>query len=833
MEAVLSRLKHLTDNELRQEFLSAGLKCGPITGTTRGTFERKLARKLLESQASEVGETETDRPSSDEARGGTNNSSSSSTTTSSSVVDVVTCEGSQKSGECDSICTQEQKTSPPSGFGSPQGGEENRAEKNQSSLPKAPTHYYGVCPPLDSPGREDTVHVYTDQKKALDAVLKMKGARFKVFACREDAEKFATAASEGSSPLRTQGSETRETSNSVTHSALNVEKPANEFKSPHTQDLTGKFRSAVEKGDEETFCQLVWENPRYLIGSADNPTIVQVGCRYNVLHVAAKENRPQMVQRVLETLENPEFMRLMYPEDQESMLWDRMHYIVDLYLNMPDKQNNETPLHFACKFGCPEVVNVLCSHPAIDKEHRNKYKKKPADVICERNKNKAKETKISEYLEDRFYVPLLRAADNTLQPVIGSPWSPSQGPLSDSTLGHHHHHEGVGTPRDPTMTLTAFAGPLTASKADEFHKLWKTPPRHRAKYFHGILKSDPERGAERVGRELAHERGYPWSEYWEFLDSFADLSVQEGLDILEAYLQCKSCSPTHWDSDEKKKTTTGVNNRDYATLSSKSCSVVAICNTTANEADKEDASLHRHKSDTSLTQAKDTPTSEHSLSGSSSAPVRNLLSKFDSVSTPGSSVSTNNKKVGVKKEAEKQGSASLRSMRDLGQSDSGIEGLDQSESGLACSNQSKSEEEEGLDLSNPGFWGSWWQMKRRTPDQVDGPDQSSTTSSAEYQTADEDSGDGDEVAVDTTCLGNRRTGPSTGSTCSSYKSVQSSGYLDTSSDHSQIFVGDSPTSLDNEVLSAMEGIQIDPQKYPSITQWRSAVEAYPAKLRQR
>lgn len=36
-------------------------------------------------------------------------------------------------------------------------------------------------------------------------------------------------------------------------------------------------------------------------------------------------------------------------------------------------QSNETPLHFACKFGCPEVVNVLCSHPDIDKNSRNKY----------------------------------------------------------------------------------------------------------------------------------------------------------------------------------------------------------------------------------------------------------------------------------------------------------------------------------------------------------------------------------------------------------------------------------------------------------------------------
>lgn len=51
---------------------------------------------------------------------------------------------------------------------------------------------------------------------------------------------------------------------------------ANSFKSPRTQDLTAKLRKAVEKGDEVAFSELVWNNPRYLIGSGDNPTIVQV-----------------------------------------------------------------------------------------------------------------------------------------------------------------------------------------------------------------------------------------------------------------------------------------------------------------------------------------------------------------------------------------------------------------------------------------------------------------------------------------------------------------------------------------------------------------------------
>lgn len=55
---------------------------------------------------------------------------------------------------------------------------------------------------------------------------------------------------------------------------------ANSYKSPRTQDLTAKLRKAVEKGDISTFSELIWSNPRYLIGSGDNPTVVQVKKTY-------------------------------------------------------------------------------------------------------------------------------------------------------------------------------------------------------------------------------------------------------------------------------------------------------------------------------------------------------------------------------------------------------------------------------------------------------------------------------------------------------------------------------------------------------------------------
>lgn len=53
-------------------------------------------------------------------------------------------------------------------------------------------------------------------------------------------------------------------------------------------------------------------------------------------------------------------------------------------------------------------------------------------------------------------------------------------------------------------------------------------------------------------RELAHELGYPWVEYWDFLGCFVDLSSQEGLQKLEEYL-------THQEAGKKAQQDSGEN----------------------------------------------------------------------------------------------------------------------------------------------------------------------------------------------------------------------------------------------------------------------------------
>ena len=81
---------------------------------------------------------------------------------------------------------------------------------------------------------------------------------------------------------------------------------------------------------------------------------------------------------------------------------------------------------------------------------------------------------------------------------------------------------------------------MLASGAKEFRKVWKTPPRELSSWrrdtLTGIMRSDSDRGLERVGRDLAVQQKVNWKEYWDFLDTFVNLREDEGLEELENYL---------------------------------------------------------------------------------------------------------------------------------------------------------------------------------------------------------------------------------------------------------------------------------------------------------
>ncbi|XP_050672852.1 ankyrin repeat and LEM domain-containing protein 2 homolog [Leptidea sinapis] len=387
---------------------------------------------------------------------------------------------------------------------------------DSSTAVEPPISYYGVYIPCEAKKGpdEEALHVYENRSEALELMKRFKLARLKVFRNRQDALTFALRGSEPTEIQEGNG-------NSVV-----AEKPY-PFKAPSPQEMVA-LRKAIEARRIDTVRDRIWGNPRYLVSSGNTPAIVQEGSRYNALHVAAKVKDPDICNLILTSVGNPEFVQTLYGSDTDIEACKEFAIILlDLYLNTPDKAMNETPLHFASKFGAEEVVDVLTSFPQCNKAAINKHGQTPKDVICQRVPECGAVTSanIARMLSERYYVPVWHAGDGSAPPTVGRVFTPAEPPELNQD------------PLSPRYEIRAFAGPMEERDAESFRRLWRTPPRSlRPPTFR--LK-EITKGLETVGRTLAEQMNVGWKEYWPFLDTFTNLRSKEGLKLLEEYLKAK------------------------------------------------------------------------------------------------------------------------------------------------------------------------------------------------------------------------------------------------------------------------------------------------------
>lgn len=415
-------------------------------------------------------------------------------------------------------------------------GAADRAESAGDNQDDKPEGYYGVAAAPNEQSMVPLSPYYTSKKDVLLAIKgsKLKGARFKRFESPQSAEAYSrqrcSLEAEASSNNNAGDAERADPSRVTPETAVKTEK-ANNYPSLKQQDHTA-LRQLIEAGDVTAFAKCVWENPRHLVTAGDTPEILQPGNRYNALHCAVRKGQLQVCKELFAIIESDSFWKLLYPDDTEQVRQDRKSRLIDLYLNVPDK-TGETALHLACKHGMEGIVSYLVTYPQLNVMARNAQGLIPSEAVQSSSSPALKKRIITALQEPEvFYVPVLRTMDNSSPASVGPP-----SRLTDPLVGTPPRSlDGSALRVDAGDVISqAFAGPMSPSKATQFYREWKSPSCEKEKHINA-RRTDSERGLERVGRHIAHQEGVEWSEYWDFLGCYTDLSKDEGISRLEGYL---------------------------------------------------------------------------------------------------------------------------------------------------------------------------------------------------------------------------------------------------------------------------------------------------------
>ncbi|GMR48047.1 hypothetical protein PMAYCL1PPCAC_18242, partial [Pristionchus mayeri] len=279
-----------------------------------------------------------------------------------------------------------------------------------------------------------------------------------------------------------------------------------------------QLKKAIESNNFDEFIKLVGPNPRFLINtSGDTAAIVQEGFRFNSLHIAARHGSAPIAHFILKSVSDTHYLMGLYGTNESDANF-RKENILKSFLNTPDKGNGDTPLHLASKWGHVEVARIIVAYRQTIRDFKNKNNEMPLDVVCSRYNGERKEelAKQMRIIIHSYYVALYRCSDHSL---------PTRWIVCDEYPCASLCPPPLHSPLSPILApflLTALAGPFeNVEKANQLEKRWKAQGLDRR-------RADFDRGAEKVGREIAEKEGIEWMESWPFHHEPIDMKSNNG-----------------------------------------------------------------------------------------------------------------------------------------------------------------------------------------------------------------------------------------------------------------------------------------------------------------
>ncbi|XP_028967921.1 ankyrin repeat and LEM domain-containing protein 2-like [Galendromus occidentalis] len=316
------------------------------------------------------------------------------------------------------------------------------------------------------------------------------------------------------------------------------------FRSPRSQDYV-RFRKCIMDNDKTLLLEMVWSNPRYLIGGGDNPTILHEGCRYNAFHVAARSNKPVILQLLIDLLRNTSLFRMLYPDDDEDTINQRIKYVINMYLNIPDKtKRGDRPLHFASAMGSLQCVEILLNQEECVRDAPNGEGFTAVELAGTRM-TEASSLDVEKAIIDLFNGKFENFDEDhqVILPIVRDEMC-SEPPAFAATMNLITRDFDFRNPPLPTaqaktwnageksqFRIVAVVGPVTRERAarivNDVHSKRAT--------FADVRRRDAEKGFESVVRKIAKDQDLRWNEFWPFLNSWGDLTTRNGLLDFEAY----------------------------------------------------------------------------------------------------------------------------------------------------------------------------------------------------------------------------------------------------------------------------------------------------------